>query len=349
MEEYQDNRSHLIQARDAILEKKLKKYFEDLIPKIKTVPSETKYWLIRTRGGRYYNNLIDNKRIVINYDKIRKSDLINDSLNKEELKKHIMSKLFPSSLDKRNSLPASQLIKFTYDIKKDDIVMIPSVSSEKIMIGKVVDDVLYEGYMSEYHNGKEVAIDGFLKYRKVEWLREIRKEHFNPLLYQLFFSHQAVVDATEYKSLIDNSLHDFYRTNDKYHLLVRVNTTEPISAIELYESMYLLTQMATEISNNPTDFETKINLNSPGLIEFASIDVQTMFYIGAAIITLLGGKFEVKGGKIETQGLLETIRKFINDKREYKLKKYMIKLGISSSKDMQKLLDGETSNEGDSK
>lgn len=99
-----------------------------------SIPDDTNYWFIRTDGGKLHYDFKGSNRVGVAYSEISISDLdINpeDKAEVDKLKKKIESK-YPDH--GRPSLIYTQLARFKFEVKKGDIVLIPSKNTKLFLL-----------------------------------------------------------------------------------------------------------------------------------------------------------------------------------------------------------------------
>lgn len=152
----------------------------------------------------------------------------------------------------------------------------------------------------------------------------------NPNLLALFFTHMAVADATSYSPWIDQLLYDYFRKGDRTHLVLKVNNDDAIDARVLLGALSRLIETAerqlASLDGQTHQFaiSTRLNLESPGMIELITENAKGMFIIGAIIVGLNGGQlslsFENLDVDIETTGLIDSVSSFLNDEKDREIK-----------------------------
>ena len=303
------------------------------------------YWLVRTKGGRFFEDFYFKGYIAIGWNKINfsKSDDREEKAILEEMKININEYYKDEKIPGK---PAGQIYKFIKKMKKGDIVLVPNSDSKFIAFGEILEDDIYlEDIENEdididtleqdlLYNENEDLIQAslkeigcpFEKRRKVKWLKEIDRNELDSNLYGLLNSHGAVSDASKYAYSIDRELSSFYIKGNKAHIVQRVTTTDDVSAIELinFVSNNLnLIDLYNELFDenvSKKDVTMKLNVQSPG-----PIDLQGTIYIIGIIATL--GVFLVGGqakfnknkdgdmqGEISSKGLIEQISNLIQSK-----------------------------------
>src|SRR5579859_5957173 len=103
---------------------------ERIVEYLPQVSSKRRYWFVRTNHGLYYEDFLAENFIAIGYDEISLSDIQKANEKGEEGMSFLADKVIKQYGEKaRQNYIASQLINFTYRIKKGDVVLIPYYSS----------------------------------------------------------------------------------------------------------------------------------------------------------------------------------------------------------------------------
>ena len=315
----------------------------------------TNYWLVRTDGGKLYETFKEYDLIAIGYSKITVKEIektiSNSSDNISQLTNLVISKFEDY---KRPGFIVSQISRFFNEIKKDDYVVIPDLSTEKLCIGRVKSgQVIEKKLFKKERENKLTEIEGYTKTKKVKWVKEIPKEFINPTLYKLFFSHQTIVNANDYGYLINSMLNDFYFADNKYHLVLDVSK-QNISAYNLFNSYQQLLSIADQfahinnIDESIKDIQLSINLNSPGKIILYGKKALILFSIGAFIVGLNGGGFKLRIDDIKldldlsSPGFIKSYNEYLNSDVDRRLKEVLIgqldTLNIKNPDDIVKIL-----------
>lgn len=299
------------------------------------------YWLVRTKGGRFFEDFYFNDYIAIGWNKINfaKSDDREEKIILEELKLKISDDYKDEKIPGK---PAGQIYRFIKKMKKGDIVLVPNSDSKFIVFGEILEDDIYletienedididtleKGLLytndDDNKNWIEPALEEvgcpFEKRRKVKWLKRIDRRKLDSNLYGLLNSHGAVSDASKYSYSIDRELSSFYIKGDKAHIIQKVTTTEDVPAIELINFVSnnlnlidLYNELFDEnISKN--DVTMKLNVQSPGPIDLQG-SIYTIGAIAAIGFFIVGGQAKFNKnkdgdiqGEISSKGLLEHI------------------------------------------
>ena len=333
--------------------------FEELAKNTPEISLSAKYWFVRTDGGSLYEAFIGTNSIAIGYGMVSLSfieKLPDDQEFAKDDLKAILKKLYPPKENSEgkttdlSGLHASQILHFCKNMRRGDIVIVPSTSTQRLGIGFIDDDKAFEEALS-YRDQK---FPEFSKRRKVRWVRGIDRESINPNLYKLFLNHQAIADASPYAEWVDALLYDFFKKGDDYHFVLRVTTTDDIKAQSLFRACVDLFDLAEGFAtteNAKTEFEeinTRINLNSPGDVELWKAGVATIGLIAVLVVFINGGGFELSLGKgthkisLKTEGLLKRLSEYLNERKRRQnveeVRKKLANLKVKSPEQIIELL-----------
>lgn len=262
---------------------------------IPVINEKRRYWLVRTDSGTLWEQFRSEDFIGINW---------NEFSNIEELEKSKTDKCIESNIKKKiqeiyeveqGGRILNQINRFLFDINIVDIVMIPSQNSSIISFGEVISDV-YKYTLTDDDIDNEKC--DFIKRRNIKWIKDISKKHLDPVLFKMLQAHQAISNADLYAHEIDRALELLYIKGDKTHLTIMVNTRGDIKGKDLYAIQKLV------YNSLDIDDETlvmKINVQSPGPIEFITTHIWDIVKILFAISVIVGGG---KGFGVEIPGLL---------------------------------------------
>lgn len=326
---------------------------EEILDALPKINASRNYWFFRTNGGQYYDDFINRKFIAIGYDKINLAD-IKAAQNNDDTSIQILGEKIKKAYGDEETRPnyiASQLTKFAYGIKKGDIVFIPSYSSSEITFGEVLETSAYVDNITI----NDPNACPYYKRKKVKWFRTMSRDELDPNLYKLMFSHHTITEADNYGEFIDKITNSFFIKNDKAHLVLDVQTKDEIKAKDLFQmgilSLELLDDFceAENLSYKSDDFNVKLNLQSPGLIELSGITMGGIVIIGIILVSVAGGGFSIKWKKdlsvdLKTDGIIEKIRAFLTSNSNVKakkalLEKHMKDLQIKDPDDLIKVLN----------
>lgn len=318
---------------------------------IPVIDEERNYWFIRTEGGEYFDSFYFDSFIGIEWNEISNLDEIKNN-DIDYLKGRVYAE-YPN--EKKPGYIAKQIKKFVCDIHKGDIVLIPNKNSEKIAFGEIIDE---DAYTYEENNegmffllDDEDNVEILKKRRNVRWFKVLNRDQLDPYLYKIIYSHSAIVDASPYEKFIDRTLHKIYIKGDKASVSMNVTTKEGISAIDISSYVYntvslidLYNSFDNTISYNKNSIEAKINVQSPGIVEFVG-PIAGIACIALVTVAILGGETSFFGIHLKTDGLskniLEWVKMFKNSKSnisdEIKSSSNNLKLKAEYEKDINQI------------
>jgi hypothetical protein len=332
-----------------------------ILDHIPNISPDKKYWLIRTQGGILYDIFINNKIVAIEHNlitntrlkEIQKNSGVNVELLSNSIKEEVrksLRRIDPSEeiVERDVTLKSNQITRFAFEIKKGDVVIIPSKDSDYISLGVVTSN----DYFSETINVYNESPITFDLLRRVKWEVTVPRYKLDPNLYRLFTSHQTIVNADFYAESIERTLNDLYVLNDDAHIILEVQQEGDIPAKDLFGLGYELLQLVDEyakfagleISSN--DLAVQVNLNSPGKIDYKSKIKSTTVIMGLILLVAGGGYEDKQGNKLKTDGLpgiVKSISKFLSDQDDREMKKelftkYKDSLHIKNPDDLNKAL-----------
>lgn len=328
-----------------------KKELTHFFDMIEAVPQNKKYWIVRSEGGEYFDSYTNFNYVAIGHEGItlkKINDLKKSSINLDELRLKLKIHI-ESILPERNAgLIAGQLIRFIYEIKKGDIVVVPSESSAFISIGIVQETQLIEV--------KDLDLDRtgcpYRKRKKVKWYKTVSKKSSDILLRSALQSHQALNDITHYGNIVERSISDFFKINNETSIIINVNRESNVPAPDLlYFGSDVLRFTESFIKHHNLDFDVsdiqiKINVNSEGKTQFLSENGRLILLVGLVIIGLTGGGLTINNEGINldlsTDGLISKIIEYQNNSHDREMQNEIIKakdsLQISNNEDLLKYL-----------
>ena len=322
---------------------------------IKVISDNRNYWLVRTDGGKYFNDFFFDEYIAIGWNKINLSEI--DQGNKKQTKEKI-EELYPEQ--KRSGLIAGQLLRFVKEMKKGDIVLVPDKDSRFVAFGEIIEENVYIENTNAQEEDEDLIVDPgeeiigddceededsddceededivetclFQKRRKVKWIKTVKKHLLDINIYKLFHSHNTISIANSYAQYIERTLYSFFIKDNKVHVIFEVKKKDEVNAVELNDAIHNFLSCVdvfneiTESNFDKRDVEMKIKVESPGPIEFISYTAGSGLVIGIVTIFLFGGEGSFKitkdeqSGNIGTPGLYGTILKFREQKNKDKV------------------------------
>lgn len=241
---------------------------DDLVNKVQVLNTEKDYWFVRTSSGLFFETFYNEDFIGIGWNEITYDDLKNkpDHEVKSKIAKLYKFDLTNKKGKRKTSGVYNKLISFL-NLKKGDLIIIPSVGSSRLAFGEIEEDNIYI-------ENNSTSICQYRKRRKIKWLTVENTNSLNPIFYQIKKSRHSISSVNKYQSYIDSVTNNFFYKGDKTHLVVDIKTQKDINVIPLSDLLKEIHQLALSI-NNQLDLEEdinnasiKLNLQSPGKIEF---------------------------------------------------------------------------------
>ncbi|EKS27325.1 hypothetical protein [Staphylococcus epidermidis] len=289
------------------------KYAKEIL-KIDYFPSDINYWLIRTNGGRWFEEFFELNHVTIISDNYYLSDF-NNLNTLEQFKNRIkilnnrtqnkISKKFSHLADEeRNKLIkqltlssrqctvlSKRLFTFIQKINIGDFIIIPNINSNYYKIGIVKSNA------NEYSTTKMKAINRKAKsdkftpsnnklYRKIEWIKEINKYELDSDILNKTYNHQTIINLTEYKNKINSLLNSIFIQDGLLHINLNVSRKESINN-KLWLKLHNTIDDIESIANSETE-AIKVDVQSPGFLEIATIiPPDIMKDLGSTLYTTL--------------------------------------------------------------
>lgn len=251
-----------------------------ILENVKIVSQEKGYWFVRTDSGRYFDDYVENNYIAIGWNEINTKDLRQMTESGSEIKSKISesqesddAEISQRQLKARTTGIFTKILRFK-NLKRGDLVIIPSYSSTTLAFGIIQDEDIYTETVKA-----ALLKCPFEKRRMVKWIESKPLAKLDPVFYQIIKSRHSICDIKKYDSYIDNVTETLYIKDDYTHFVININTED---AIELDKLLFLINTINTlnkkiiedlklPIENN--EILIRLNLQSPGRIEFKSLGI----------------------------------------------------------------------------
>lgn len=315
---------------------------EKMMNRIQIIDSNINYWFIRTQGGDYYTDFQLNNYVGIGFNEISLSDIKEANNSSEALKEKVIQSYKEINNTNEMSQPgkiANQLLRFANGIRENDMVVVPSESSQFLLVG-IATGSAYELSKEEIESIEKT--DNYKKsdYRKrlnIRWIGSFDRDKADSKLYKMIFSQHTLSNINSYKQYINRALFPVYIEDEQLHSPFEVTNTENINGLYLGQFIYFYTTIYNLLY--PEDnLEIKVNVQSPGPIESISKNVGKGLFTFSIVATLLtipyGGSFKIGNDilgtiELQTPGL-------VSAKTEIEVKKAKLE-GQNLANDKQKL------------
>jgi len=281
---------------------------------IEEIPEATRFWMIRTKKGYFYNEFVSQKFVALGWNEIL---LDNYNADEETLKEHIKN-IYG---DKRPGLAVNKCKNFISQIKEGDILVIPNEGSRKITFAKAGAYYEKESCTTDAEidviykiDNRELLIDDiecpYKKRRNIEILRTVENIGINYHLISAISSYHGLCNFDEYATLILDCIYDIYSFRNDISMSINVTKKEAIRPREITNLMYGLTEYLCAIVPEEC-LETTINLNSPGKVKIALKKIANV--LDARCWCFLGILVVITGGSVkdaELPGVVKVIQDF---------------------------------------
>lgn len=284
---------------------------------IPIIANDRRYWLVRTDSGKLWEQFISEEFVAINWNEFSDINILNECKNNKEKELELKLEIQNKYKVEQGGRILNQISRFVFDMKIGDIVMIPSENSDIISFGEIISDIYsYEVTDEDIDNER----CDFIKRKNIKWLKSVNKGKLDPLLFKMLQAHQAISNADNYAHEIDRTLELLYVKDDKCYLTLMVTATGDIKGKDLY-ALQKLVYDSLDIDSD--SLSIKINVQSPGPIEFITEHIWDVIKILFALNIIIGG------GKclgFEMPGILHWYHTIMKLKNEQKLEEEKLKL-----------------------
>ena len=295
---------------------------------VPTISSTTRFWMVRTQKGYFYNEFITRRFVALAWNTIDSNTDFSESA-RESLKDDILMEFQEIN---RPSTVINKCEIFINEIKEGDILVIPSAGSKYItfaIAGNYFEDpsksVDLERTVIYRIKNHDVDINDvscpYKKRRHITLLRTVKNEELNYSLCRAISNYHGLSNLDAYARQILNSVYNYYIFNNDISLIYNVCKTKPITPRELNSILFSVTEIFSAIAPEEC-LSTQISLNSPGEIVFNLTDALNFlknnwqYFFG--ILVFFGGG-SVLSFKIP--GAIDVIKSIINTPNEYRIKK----------------------------
>ena len=324
-----------------------------------TFHDDTKFWIVRAEGGKYFDDFIDDNYIGIRYNKVTIKDLESIQTRNEipsvDTVKDIYKEIYDNgiTLDKTRKQKltehAKQTYLFTFEMKIGEVILVPNKRSRKFALGIVTSNPYdeEEAYIqnridNHTSNGLNFKPSNYVKRRKINFISIVNRNEIPNELSWILSTHQAIINATSAKKKLMPLVFPFFKYQNKYYLRVFSDKGGNLSMKDW------ATLVASNSEVDTESIEMEANIHSPGfltfitpilnslhqLIDFFGLPVTTIGSIHYIASLLIGRKNLKEKGIV--QWAQETHGKYLDNKLkklDYKKKKSKFKNEKLTKKD----------------
>ena len=195
----------------------------EIIEKVEKVDKKTNYWFVRTDNGKYFDDFTLGNYIAIGWNYFTLSELEKNDVvyiktkiaNQEDFD-------IDKASDKTKITAAYNKIQTFLNLKKDDVIIVPSRNSDRLAFGKIEDTRAYED--------KDQILGGtFFKRRKVNWYEIKDMRSLNPIFYQIKSNQHAISNIDKYAPYIDKVMENLFIKDNNTHYVLDIEKNGSIN------------------------------------------------------------------------------------------------------------------------
>lgn len=288
------------------------------------IPPTTHFWMIRTKKGYFYNEFLSKRFVALAWNNI--TDFSES--NKDSLKDDI---LMTFKEIHRPSTVINKCHSFIYEIKTNDILVIPSAKSSYItfaLAGEYYEDdsktlELEQNVIYRIDN-HDVDINDvscpYKKRRHITLLRTVKNEELNYSLCRAISNYHGISNLDSYSKQILNALYNYYMFGNDMSFVLNVRKQTPIGPRSINNVLYGTTELLTSIASEEC-ISTQVSLNSPGDIVFSLVNVKNLLVDNwqfiFAILVFLGGGSALS---FKVPGAIDIVKSIFSAKDDYRIK-----------------------------
>lgn len=238
---------------------------------ITVVPSETRFWMIRTKKGYFYDEFVKEGFVALGWN------IINNTTDfSEQSIDTLKTRLTYQYGEDRPMGPVNKCKNFMFEIKEGDILLIPNNGSSIITLAKAgqyyedtdqsIESELEIIAKIENHEYEINSIScPYKKRRHIEVLCTVDTDRLGYKLRRAISSYHGISCFNEYAEDILCCIYDGFSFKENMIFSINISKKNPIKPREISKLMYGLTEFFCEIVDEDI-LSTTINLNSPGKV-----------------------------------------------------------------------------------
>lgn len=298
---------------------------------LREVPSERKYWFLRTYSGILFNTFVEQKYVGIGLNSIPISYIRQASPG---LNQHIepLWEFVKNNSDYRKGAVTrftNQIIDFVYNMREGDIVVIPSENSDRYAIGEITStNVTYHNVTGTFDfDGKQ---EPFPEKRKgVEWLNIISSKDFIAGVGHRIFSRSVITNISFLSDFIEGHISSLFIKEQKAFLMISIDQEHDINAFHFQRFLdgitYFYKEFASELNEDHNeDLFLKIKVQSRGNTMLKGLAIGAVASIGTLIVMSNNPQVDINilGQHVQgsSDGFLPGLTDFLDAKLERRMK-----------------------------
>ena len=286
------------------------------------IPPTTHFWMIRTKKGYFYNEFLSKRFVALAWNNISQETDFSES-NKDSLKDDI---LMTFKEIHRPSTVINKCHSFIYEIKTNDILVIPSAKSSYItfaLAGEYYEDdsktlELEQNVIYRIDN-HDVDINDvscpYKKRRHMTLLRTVKNEELNYSLCRAISNYHGISNLDSYSKQILNALYNYYMFGNDMSFVLNVRKQTPIGPRSINNVLYGTTELLTSIASEEC-ISTQVSLNVFSLVNVKNLLVDNWQFIFAILVFLGGGS----ALSFKVPGAIDIVKSIFSAKDDYRIK-----------------------------
>lgn len=208
------------------------------------VPSNRRYWLVRSDGGKYYDHFIKYGCIALGYLNRLELETTEDGgfkPNVNNLKADYLA-LFDEKTQSKASTQFNQVKRFLCEMAIGDWVI--TVGKVGIRYGVITSDTYIENdpAVVEYNGEYSISMEMNLR-RRVKWGPIIRRGTLPYGLSQALRARLAVTSLDRHWQALHHSIYPAFRFNGNLYLSIKITTEEAINNYSIMSLFKLLSEI----------------------------------------------------------------------------------------------------------
>jgi hypothetical protein len=259
--------------------------FKSIVQQVDTIDSGKNYWFVRTDNGDYFQTYYENNFIAIGWNYITIEDLRSLVGSAFDVRQKIAQR---EGLDINNQIDKGKIttifnkLKAFKELRRGDLVVIPSANSQRLAFGFIADNQIY--------TNPEDPNCPFVKRRRVHWVENKDIDELDKIFYQIRISRHTISSINSYDTYIDKVVKTLFLKNGFSHYVLDLKTNEDINFNTLLKLIANIRAITYELNNefnlgeNLDENSIKLNLQSSGKIEFKFLNGKSLILLA----TLLG-------------------------------------------------------------
>lgn len=246
---------------------------------IRVIDSNTRFWMIRTKKGYFYNEFVANDFIALAWNTITSatdfSDMALDALKDQILLNYEEIKRPTTVINKCKS--------FIHDVKPGDYIVIPSAGSGRITIALAGE--YYEEAGKTYEIEKEVIARiekkdvqinevscPYRKRRKITPLLTVKSSDVDGKLYKAISNYHGISNFDDYWRNILGLLYDVYSFKGNLNVVYHICRMTPVGPRMLSKLLLAAADCWCGLVDEEK-ISAQVSVASPGPVDFEIIGI----------------------------------------------------------------------------